>query len=216
MKKHIFVISLLLAGFSTLFAQDEVKKTEFGLQAGYSYDMPKGTDSQVSGYLNGLHFGPVLNLNINEMFGFQTGLLYNYYNTKNKTTPLLNGWWHQTNITLQSVDLPVRFKYTAPVAEDLYAEVFAGPNLNFAISKKTNVEQVADGAVVDNLTVYGDNIYATKDYQIFDLQFGAGAGIRYLNFKLSAEYNWGIFNRTLKDNKTFRANDIKVGLAYYF
>lgn len=215
MKKHIFVISLLLAGFSTLFAQDEVKKTEFGLQAGYSYDMPKGTDSQVSGYLNGLHFGPVLNLNINEMFGFQTGLLYNYYNSKVVSYKVLQNW-KQANITLQGVDIPFRFKYTAPVAEDLYAEVFAGPNVNLAISKTTDTQYVVNGSVSDNLTEKGDNIYATKDYQIFDLQFGAGAGIRYLNFKLSTEYNWGIFNRTLKDNKTFRANDIKVGLAYYF
>ncbi|VBB48034.1 hypothetical protein TRIP_D440052 [uncultured Paludibacter sp.] len=214
--KKIFILSfLIIFCFFVGYAQD--KKVEFGIQSGYSYNMPKGTDANaVTGSLNGIHVGPIMNFKIDEMFGIQTGLLYNYFNSINKYNVVLNNW-SQSNTTAHYFDLPLRLQYTVPLADDFYVHVLAGPNFNYGINKHMNIERVVNKKVVDDLTEKGENIYANKnEYSPLDLQFGIGVAVQYYHFSVRAGYDWGLTDRNTTSSTSFKANDIKLGIAYTF
>ncbi|MGC3977076.1 MAG: porin family protein [Paludibacteraceae bacterium] len=215
MKK--IILSTLLAVCVALmgFAQD--KKTEFGVQGGYSYNMPKGTDyDAVTGNSNGFHVGPVVNFNINEALAFHTGLLYNYFKSTQKIIIVLNNWTQYKTYTHQ-LDMPLRLQYSIPLADDLQVRLLAGPSLDFALNKYVNKEIVVDKKVVEKLTEKGDNLYSDHNtYSPLDLQFGIGVALHYYHFSVMAGYDWGLLDRNISTSYKFRANDIKLSIAYTF
>lgn len=216
MKK--IILSSLLIGLFTLsvLAQNE-KKVEFGLKTGYAYNMPKGTDASVTKFnLNGIYAGAVLNFKMNESFGIQSGLSYSYFSNLNKYNVVLDNWSQYQSIA-HYLDLPIRFRFTYPLADDFNLHLLAGPNLNYGLNKHVDLERVVNKKVASELTVKGDNIYSeTSTYSPLDLQFGIGVGIQYYKITLHAGYDWGLLDRNITKDNTFKANDIKVGISYTF
>jgi len=212
--KLLFLFLFTVLTFSS-YAQ---KKVDFGVQAGYSYAMPKVKSSQLGGNLNGIHFGPTLKYNINEKVGIQTGLLYNYNNTIiSKITVGDSKTWQQTRILGHSLDVPLRAIYSISLADDFYILLGAGPNFNYALSKYNQKENYVNGKIVDDLTLHNTNIYASpSDFNPFDVQMSASVGIQYMKISLQASYAWGIMDRDKTVNGTNRENNIKVSLGYSF
>lgn len=225
------IVKLMVAAvFAAVFgfsAQAQDKKVEFGLMAGYGYTMPKLKDGRtvkspaINEYnLNGFHVGPILKFNASEQIGFQTGVLYNhfggiYLDRSQQALKNTEGTWFQTRTLLDAIDVPFRFVYSVTLADEFNAFLFAGPNLNYALTKTTSQEQYVANKI--STSVKSDNIYNDKvSYSALDLQMGVGMGVKYYGVSLRASYDWGILNRTLIEDATLRANDIKVSLAYTF
>lgn len=218
------VVLTALLGFNA-YAQD--KKVEFGIMAGYGYTMPKLKDSRSiknpdinSSNLNGFHAGPVLKFNFSEQVGIQTGLLFNYFsgvNIESSQLKLKNtmGIWRQDRSKLTAFDLPLRFMYSFPLADELNLLVFAGPNLNYAVSKVTQTENFVNNKLTTKTE--GTNIYqAPSDFNSLDFQMGAGIGVQFMGLFLRGGYDWGILNRTTLTDAKLRSNDLKVSLGYTF
>ncbi|MFV0391237.1 MAG: porin family protein [Paludibacteraceae bacterium] len=227
MKKYQLLLSLFVASTIVLssFAQD--KKVEFGVAAGWGYTMPRLKDSRTiqipaidAMNINGFHAGPLLKLNINEMIGIQTGLLFNHFGGVNIDASQLalkksSGNWYQSKTTLNTFDLPIRVVYSLTLAEGLNVLLFAGPNLNYAINKVSTTEYYVSNNL--NRSDVENNIYESpSNFNALDLQMGVGVGIRYYGASIRAGYDWGLLNRTTYDNATLRSNDIKVTLGYTF
>ncbi len=219
--RNIFLILFALFAFSAVQAQD--KKVEFGFAGGYSYTMPRVNPLEATintNNLSGVHVGPTLKFNIEEQFGLQTGVFFNYFSTVSidraqQAMKKATGIWSQNKTNLMSFDIPFRFMYSAPLAEDFYFFIFAGPNLNYSINKITTEEIYVDKKLRTSIT--GVNIYQKpSSFKPFDLQLGAGLGVQWLRVSLRGSFDWGILNRTIIENTTLRSNDIKVSLGYSF
>ena len=126
-----------------------------------------------------------------------------------------SGTWNQTKTELDAFDIPLRFVYSITLADEFQALLFAGPNLNYALTKTTTQEQFAANKI--SSSVKSPNIYKDPtNYSALDLQMGAGMGVKYYGVSIRASYDWGILNRTTFEDATLRSNDIKVSLAYTF
>ena len=197
-------IKLSLVAFATLVTIGA--SAQVGIQAGYSSESQKttgtfmGLTASSTTTLNGFHVGPVIDMNIQGPVGFQTGLLYNYLTATDN---------NNKKIVAHEIDLPVRLTVAFPLTGALSVFAFGGPNVNYAISQKT------DG---------GDNIYSltnplNNDKKIlspFDFQLGVGGGLKWNKLTLRAGYDWGMFNKTSVDVATFKSNVLKAGIAYTF
>ncbi len=215
MKKFIVAFLVILSLFPAVQAQD--KKVNFGLQAGYSYNMPKETTAAIN--LNGFHAGPIISYNINETLGIQTGLLYNYFSKKSvldSESIKATGTWRQNNTNAQYLDLPLRFQYSISLADDFYIRLLAGPNFNYGLKKQFFFERYADNKLISGYPELKIDYYNNNpNYSRFDLQFGIGVAVQYYGFSIRAGYDWGLLDRD-KTTNSFKANDIKLGIAYTF
>ena len=205
---------VILLSFS-IFAQ---KKVEVGVLGGYSYAMPKTTASQLAGNLNGFHLGPLVQYNINEKIGIQTGALYNYNNsiiTKNSVGT--SGTWKQNRVIGQSLDIPLHAVYSVPLADDFYVQIGAGPNFNYALSKYQQKENYLNSKIENSLTEKGTSIYASpSNFNPLDVQAGLSVGLRYTGVSLRASYDWGITDRDKTTDGKNRENNIKISIGYTF
>ena len=225
----IIKLALVVVFTAIMGVQAQDKKVEFGLMAGYGHTMPRVKDSRSDidkqvphninqDNLNGFHAGPVVKFNLSEQMGFQTGLLYNYFGgTLNNEEALkkATGTWKQYKTVYSAIDLPLRLVYSMTLAEELNVFLFAGPNLNYSLSKTTSTEYYVanDFSRADQES----NIYESSgNFNALDLQMGAGLGVKYYGISIRAGYDWGILNRTTLDDLALRSNDIKVSLAYTF
>lgn len=212
--RFLTIAFIILLSFST-FAQ---KKVEVGVLGGYSYAMPKTTASQLAGNLNGFHLGPLVQYNINEKIGIQTGALYNYNNsiiTKNSVGT--SGTWKQNRVIGQSLDIPLHAVYSVPLADDFYVQIGAGPNFNYALNKYKQTEYYVESKIVDRLTEKGTSIYASpSNFNPLDVQAGLSVGLRYTGVSLRASYDWGITDRDKTTDGKNRENNIKISIGYTF
>ena len=56
----------------------------------------------------------------------------------------------------------------------------------------------------------------SKRYSMFDLQLGAGAGLKFNNLGVKFSYDWGMLDRDNSDSGIWKNNDMKVGLFVNF
>lgn len=206
--KKISLIALV-AIFSISFASAQV-----GLQAGYS--ISTNANNEIS--LNGFHAGPIYNLSIQGPVSLQYGLLYNYLTKKSEGTFM--GITGTSTTTAHRLDIPFRVTASFPVSGNVSAFIFGGPNFNLGLMQKT--DGTADFWGVGSGYIEGDNIYksemsdGSKRYSMFDLQLGAGAGLKFNNLGVKFSYDWGMLDRDNSDSGIWKNNDMKVGLFVNF
>ncbi|NLO70079.1 MAG: PorT family protein [Porphyromonadaceae bacterium] len=187
---------------------------QVGIQAGYSASI--NTDNEIA--LSGFHVGPVYNLSIQGPISLQYGLLYNYM--FKETTGTILGVTGSSKTTAHKLDIPVRVAASFPFGNGLSAFVFGGPNFNFGLSQVTS--GTTDFWGLGTVYTEGENIYklemsdGKKRFSPFDLQLGAGAGIQFNQLSLRFSYDWGMLDRDNSDNRVWKNNDMKIGIAYSF
>lgn len=178
-----------------------IANAQVGIQAGYSSQTVTTTvgSTSASENLHGFHIGPVYEMNVQGPVSLTYGLFYNY----------MTGDWEGDKAVLHQLDLPVRIKVGAEVANDISLFGFAGPNFSLALSEKVGDTNLKD---VPNPTDSSKKLYSP-----FDLQLGVGAGVKIKMLTIKASYDWGLFNRTtMGDAMVVKANDLKISLAYNF
>ncbi len=180
---------------------------QIGIQAGYSYEKQTISFSSlsISNTLNGFHVGPVYEMTVQSPVSLQYGLLFNRLTGKDKNSET------STTETLMSLDLPVRVAVSFPIQTGLNAFVFGGPNFNYGLSYKDKT-----GSVTTDMYKMDENNDGKKDISRFDVQLGVGAGLKYNAITLRFSYDWGLLDRYTIDPGKFKANDMKISLAYMF
>ena len=180
---------------------------QIGIQAGYSNEKQTISISNfsVSNTMNGFHVGPVAEMTVQGPVSLQYGLLFNRLTGKDKSSETTS------NETLMSLDLPVRVAVSFPLQTGLNAFVFGGPNFNYGLSLKDKT-----GSVTTDLYKMDENNDGKKDISRFDVQLGVGAGLKYNAIILRFSYDWGLIDRLTIDPGKFKANDMKISLAYMF
>lgn len=215
--KKVFISLFIVVAFA-INTYSQEKKFEFGFQGGFSSDIPStATDTLFNTY--GGHFGPIFTYYINEMFGIQAGILYDYYSGANlltgASTKKLTGNWNENNTKAQYLNLPIRFQYSVPVLDDFNFHLFGGPNLNFGLNRKVYDARYASNQLLSGYPKPLKDYYSSSLYSPLDVQFGIGAAMQYFHYSLRVTYDWGILNRA-KSYGTFKANNLKIGVAYTF
>lgn len=191
---------LLAAMLSIGFAN-----AQLGIQAGYSNSKDANSDAA----LNGFHAGLFYNLPIQGAVSLQYGLLYNYLTTNNDYWGIAN-----SSTTAHRLDLPVRVAVEFPLGGTVSAFVFGGPNFNYALYQATKLESTL-GSVETNSIYKLEMTDGKKLYTPFDLQLGAGAGLKFNQLSVRFSYDWGMLDRNNSD-AIWKNNDMKVGIAYHF
>lgn len=211
MRTNRLILTVFIAAFGLVtFAQ---KKVEFGVQGGYSYNIPKPLQLNFNSNMSGFHFGPLLKYNINEKVGIQSGMMFNYFQNSIKSTVVLNNWYNNKTIAY-NIDLPIRAEYKYPLADDFYLLLFAGPNFNYAINRNVKKETVVNKKVI--LTTPEPNIYDSGDYSPFDAQLGFGLGLRYMGVSVRGSYDIGLLDQNKAADVKLRSNDMKLTFSYSF
>ena len=213
-----FIIPILFSALFVVSAQAQDKKIEFSLKGGYSYNMPN-TASDTLYNSAGVHFGPMMTFNINESFGIQASLLYNYYTTKKIIKDYRDAGENnidQKRIIAQYIDIPIKFQYKAILTDDINAYINAGPNLNYGLTQKVYYESFRDNQIVVTESNTTDDYYANSTRHLpFDLKFGVGVSLQYLKYSIYGTYDWGLLDRD-KSSLKYKENNIKIGIAYTF
>lgn len=193
----VAMATVLTFGFAN--AQDGT-----GLQAGYSTETTKQGDN--TSILKGFHVGPTYEMSIQGPISLQYGVLYNYLTAS-------TGFMGITGTeTKHTVDIPVRLAATFPLVNGVSAFAFGGPNFNIGIADNIKVSALGLSSTTN---LYSDNDLDIK-YSRFDVQLGAGVGLKYKNFGVKASYDWGLLNRLKDADPTVTANALKISLFYNF
>ena len=122
--------------------------------------------------------------------------------------------------TAHRLDIPFRVTASFPLSGNVSAFIFGGPNFNLGLMQKT--DGTADFWGIGSGYIEGDNIYksemsdGSKRYSMFDLQLGAGAGLKFNNLGVKFSYDWGMLDRDNSDSGIWKNNDMKVGLFVNF
>lgn len=192
----------------------------------------------------GFNLGLVVDYPLNDQMGFQSGLSFTQKGYQIDWDALLkredmegsiDGYW-TTNYNY--LELPVHFYYKI---DDFY--LFAGPYFAYGLGgtskldasysleedssiKQTSTLQAVNGAVKaeDYFDTDGD-AFVIKVFNALDAGLDLGAGYKFQQFMLKAQYSIGFSNLTpgISDNDKFDPNDIKrtnkgfnISFAYFF
>ena len=207
MKFRILTVTLLSLLISGVYAQTEKKtpavkpevpKTKvYRVEAGYTQPLRYG-DKVSNTLLHGISLGGTVEYPFKKNIGLVTGLKYSYlFGSKTQLYP--NYAEANYSYTGHSLDVPVRLSYTVPIFWGLKLFGFAGPNFNVGLAQNTDVVYRDDDNTATAPYVTGGkfNLYNTE-LNRFSIQFGAGGGIQWKDYRLKAGYDWGL-NSISKD-----------------
>lgn len=212
--KSLFAIALVTVS-TTAFAQ-----VNFGIKAGANLNTATlKTDGEKLDDIKmqpGLLIGVFTDININEMFAFETGLQfeqkglkYEYAESSAKVTQQMN---------INYLTIPVDFKLNFPSGENnIY--FLAGPSFGIGLSGKLKSEATAGGVKVsdDDDLEFGDD--DDSDLKRLNVGLGIGAGFE-LACKLGIRvgYDLGVSNNIPKgdSDNSAKFSSINLALTYKF
>ncbi len=166
--------------------------------------------------LNGFNIGLTKDFSLiyNTLY-LQTGLVYTYQNSSNnKYTDDKVRIIGDRNEHFMSIPLKVKFEF--PIVNDrMRVFVMAGPTIEEGLSAKMKYRATVgndNSAVSYNyynarirsnnnlLDKYVESTFPETRYRRFDVQFGASAGVKFLNmFEAQIGYDWGLINKLKGD-----------------
>ncbi len=126
---------------------------------------------------------------------------------KTNSDPNLGDETHTMDVSLQSVTVPVLFRYKNKLINPLYVE--AGPQFGFILSSNTESEFKSDLSPLDNYKTDGD----TEDLNRF--QVGAALGIGYsISKHMTADLRYSFSALSYADNTNGRPYTLQLGFGY--
>jgi hypothetical protein len=189
-----FVV-LLLAMATKSFAQTFGVKTGLNLSNMLIKD-DYGTDSEDYKMNTGFHFGPTLEFPINEMFAFESGLLFSTKGTKmsEKETYMDETFEAKSKVNLFYLDVPLTAKATFDFGSVKFYGTF-GPYVGIGLNGKLKSEMKTNGET----ETYEEDINFGSDEDEDDLKrldygVSAGAGIAFKSIQIGVTYGLGLAN----------------------
>ncbi len=207
MKNLLFVLTIVLFGFTNIIAQN----IKYGSKIGVNIANIKGDEVDDLNTKTSLHAGAVAEIMISDEFSFQAELLYSAQGAKSDYSETIDGvTFRYTSIDLEYINVPLLAKFY--IVEGLSLE--AGPQVGFLLTADREFEKTNNGET------------ETGEKDILDEIKGIDFG---LNFGLAYKLESGIFlatryNLGLSDiNDVEGADDLKnqnrviqVSAGYFF
>lgn len=201
--KKLFAIAagLMLIG-TTAFAQN------FG--AGYVNSTQKYNNT--SSVANGFYAGFGYSAEILPGLSLNPGLYYEFLSsTSSDSIWFVSG---ESTTVEHYVNVPLHLSYGIKFTPSFKFFIYGGPTANIGIASTTKSKISAGNASVK---IDPTNNYEDKDYSRFDVLLGAGAGFEIANrIRLTAGYDWGMFDRHASADINLKRNRLTAGLAYIF
>lgn len=191
--KKIFLIALAFAAFSGVKAQNE----GFSIAPKIGMNVSKVSDMSFSDIkaksLADFNIGLTAQYRFENSFAVETGIIYSRQGVKFKEDG------EKLNVKLGYINVPVLAKYY--IVKGL--NVFAGPELGFCVSKKSNIDEIEEGL---KDVVKGFSLAAT-----------VGAGYEFdFGLLLQANYNIGLTNIHKDSGDKFYNNVFQVSAGWRF
>lgn len=234
--------SILLAIAAVLFSSHALalgdQYSYYGVTLNYAYSQQKQltTNPERGTYqmLNGFNAGFMFQQQLYKGLVLVSGLQYQF--TMNKTEDssfemfdyMLYGDVYMMSHNLR---VPVKFGFSTPFAGNWSFTVFGGPSLDFNVAYigKTKNEDgdyhqfdLINGVhkydVNGNSDSESDDDY--KQLNCFDIPLGIGTIVKYKNFGMKFEYEWGMINRYHDhdddDDDKYKTDQFSIGFFYTF
>lgn len=231
--------TILLAIAAVLFSSHAMalgdQYTYYGVTLNYAYSQQKNlfTEPERGTYqmLNGFNAGFMFQQQLYKGLVLVSGLQYQFTVSKNEEDDdlLLDVDLYTMSHNLR---VPVKFGFSTPFAGNWSFTVFGGPSLDFnvAMIEKTKFD---NGDYEQYDLVNGVHKYDIKghsdretddDYKLlncFDIPLGIGTIVKYKNFGMKFEYEWGMINRYHDhddddDDAKFKTDQFSIGFFYTF
>lgn len=191
MKRFILIIALVAAAATSASAQN------VRLTAGYANS--KFTDSDM--IYNGFFAGLTAEKALSGAIRFSTGLIYSCVNGNQSEASDIY------NVKEQYFSVPIHAVARIGITRDIFIVLEAGPDLSVGL---TSNGVLAGGSASYNR--YGDD----SNYGRFDIMAGGQAGIEYRRFRVFGGYNYGLFDRDLREAVELHRSEIVAGVAFKF
>lgn len=149
--------------------------------------------------------GGIVNLDLNEMFSFQPGLMYS-----GKGTTFDYGDGDKDAITLEYLEVPLNGVLNVDMGTGKL-QIFAGPYMGYCVSAKWKYLSDEDNETesIDIGTSDGDVI------KPIDLGFNIGLGFRYENIQIQGGYNGSFATISNIEDDQALNNVISLSFAYF-
>jgi hypothetical protein len=138
-------ILLLLAALMAGNAAAERKPFAFGLYGGVSGSTFWGKDMGEGDFTIFPTAGFFAGLNLPELFGAELDLLYVDKDGSFSTTGP-KGEFQSNNLTVQTLEMPLLVKITAPTGNEVMPIFFGGPSISFLLQHKSESEYILTDA----------------------------------------------------------------------
>ncbi len=235
--------SILLAIAAVLFSSHALalgdQYSYYGVTLNYAYSQQKAlvTNPETGIYdmLNGFNGGFMFQQQLYKGLVLVSGLQYQF--TMNKT----EDDDADTYLMSHNLRVPVKFGFTTPFAGNWSFTVFGGPSLDFNVAMigKTKYDNgdydqydYVNGVHKFDKEGYSDSESDDdyKQFKCFDIPLGIGAIVKYKNFGMKFEYEWGMINRLkgdgtdiidipapkLLEDLEFKTDQFSIGFFYTF
>ena len=206
MKKLLLTLAFAVAATVSAFAQ-------IGVTAGYATSTTSyivGSSSYKDPAMNGAFVEGFYQLPVSSILSIEPGIRYTFLT--GKTSGSLMGATLTGTATEHYIGVPVMAHLQFEFGNDMAFFAFAGPTFEYGISGTYTTSISAGGSSASKPSQLFDDSYSALDMLI-----GAGAGLEFHNFRLSAGYHYGFLDRNPKssDNVT-RDAQFLVGLSLLF
>jgi len=207
MKNLLFILTIVLFGFTNIIAQN----INYGSKIGLNIANITGDETDDLNTKTSLHAGAVAEIMISDEFSFQAELLYSAQGAKSDYRETLNDVaFRYTSVKLEYINVPLLAKYY--LTEGFSLEV--GPQVGFLITADRDFEKTENGE-----TETGE-----KDIldEIKGIDFGLNFGLAYKlesGIFLAARYNLGLSNINDVEGSDDLKNQnrvIQVSAGYFF
>ncbi len=207
MKKSIFILTIVLFGFTNIIAQN----IKYGSKIGVNIGNITGDEADDLNTKTSLHAGAIAEIMISDEFSFQAELLYSAQGAKSNYSETLDDvTFRYTSVKLEYINVPLLAKYY--IVEGLSLE--AGPQVGFLLTADREFEKT------DN----GETETGEKDIldEIKGIDFGLNFGLAYKlesGIFLVARYNLGLSNINDvegADNLKKQNRVIQFSVGYFF
>lgn len=217
MKNLLKVIAVALA----LSIGTETLAQTFGLKAGLNLANMRleddGDNLDETKMNPGFHFGPTMNLPINETFSFETAILLSTkgFRLHEKETFLDQTYESKLILNIYYLDIPLTMKARINLGSIKVYGIF-GPYIGIGLSGKSKAEFLINGKVEDS---YEEEIKFGSDEDIQRLDFGLslGAGVEFNSIQVGLNYGLGLANLVV-DDESIKVNNrvLSISVGYNF
>ncbi|MCQ2338510.1 MAG: PorT family protein [Paludibacteraceae bacterium] len=202
----------------------------YGLTLNYAYSQQKQltTKPETGTYqmLNGFNAGFMFQQQLYKGLVLVSGLQYQFTMAKSENDDA------DSYLMSHNLRVPVKFGFTTPFAGNWSFTVFGGPSLDFnvAMIEKMKLDNgdynqydFVNGVHKYDIEGYSDSETDDefKKLNCFDVPLGIGTIVKYKNFGMKFEYEWGMINR-LKDSDDdeedlkYKTDQFSIGFFYTF
>jgi len=149
--------------------------------------------------------GGILNLDLNEMFSFQPGLLYS-----GKGTTFNFGEGYKEAITLEYIEVPLNGILNVDIGTGKL-QIFAGPYLGYCVNATYKYLSDEDNETESIEIGTSEN----DELKPIDLGFNIGLGFKFGNVQIQGGYSGSITSFCNYDNDKIRNNVISLSFTYF-